>query len=100
MKRASPKRPPTIPRSKVKSFWHLQTAEAQFSKLFRLALTIGPQWVTRQGKESVVILSAEEFERLAAFARQPKSLVEFFAQSPLAKFRVSFDRYPVFNPQD
>lgn len=63
--------------------WQLQTAKAQFSEVFRRARTEGPQWVTRQNKEAVVILPAEEFERLSGRARQPASLVRFFAESPL-----------------
>jgi prevent-host-death family protein len=69
--------------------WQLQTAKAQFSELFRRARTEGPQVVTRQGKEQVVVLSAEQFDRLIKRVRQPKSLVRFFAESPLT--RVSLD---------
>jgi len=48
--------------------------------------------VTRQEKEAVVILPAEEFERLSARSRQPQSLVQFFAESPLAKVRIDLKR--------
>lgn len=82
------------PRRANKPAWQLQTAKAQFSELFRRARAQGPQWVTRQGKEAVVILPAEEFERLATRARQPQRLAEFFAQSPLAEFSVRFEREP------
>lgn len=74
--------------------WQLQTAKAHFSELFRKARTEGPQWVTRHDKEAVVILPAEEFERLTARARQPKSLVEFFAKSPLAGVDLHLERTP------
>jgi antitoxin Phd len=74
--------------------WQLQTAKAQFSELFRRARSEGPQYVTRQGKEAVVILPAEEFEQLVARARQPRSLVDFFAQSPLTKVRLNLERHP------
>ena len=74
--------------------WQLQTAKAQFSEVFRRARVEGPQWVTRQNKEAVVILPAEEFERLARRARQPASLVRFFAESPLAGVRVDLTRKP------
>jgi prevent-host-death family protein len=74
--------------------WQLQAAKAQFSELFRRAHSEGPQWVTRQGKEAVVILPAEEFERLRTRSRQPQSLVEFFAESPLAKVRINLERKP------
>src|SRR2546421_12029341 len=77
-----------------KKSWQLQNAKARFSELFRRARTEGPQWVTRQGKEAVVILPAEEFEKLQARARQPQSLVDFFAESPLAKTRIDLERKP------
>jgi prevent-host-death family protein len=63
--------------------WQLQTAKARFSEVFRRARSEGPQWVTRQDKEAVVILPAEEYERLARRMKQPKSLVEFLRSSPL-----------------
>jgi antitoxin Phd len=74
--------------------WQLQTAKAQFSELFRRARSEGPQWVTRQDKEAVVVLPAEEFERLVARSRQPQSLVQFFTESPLAKVRIDLGRNP------
>ena len=74
--------------------WQLQTAKARFSELFRRARSEGPQWVTRQDKEAVVVLPAEEFERLRARSRQPQSLVQFFAQSPLAKVKLDLERKP------
>ncbi len=64
--------------------WQLQTAKARFSELFRRARTEGPQLVTRQGREQVVVLPAEQFEQLTRRHRQPKSLVRFFGDSPLA----------------
>jgi antitoxin Phd len=72
--------------------WQLQTAKARFSELFRRARSEGPQYVTRQGKEAVVILPVEEFERLTERARQPRSLVTFFAESPLAKMNLNLER--------
>jgi len=74
--------------------WQLQTAKARFSELFRRARSEGPQYVTRQGKEAVVVVPAEEFERLIARARQPRSLVEFFAESPLVEAKLSLARKP------
>ena len=72
--------------------WQLQTAKAQFSELFRRALTEGPQVVTRQGKEQVVVVRAEQFAKLTKRVRQPKSLVKFFAESPLATVRLDLSR--------
>ena len=72
--------------------WQLQTAKARFSEVFRKARTEGPQLFTRQGKEGVVMLPVEQFERLAVRARQPKSLVQFFRESPLVGLELNFER--------
>ena len=62
--------------------WQLHEAKARFSELFRLARTEGPQRVTRHGGEAVVIVPAEQFDRLDERASQPDSLVEFFQAAP------------------
>jgi len=72
--------------------WQLQTAKARFSELFRRTLTEGPQYVTRQGKDAVVVLRAEEFECLRARSRQRGNLVQFFAESPLAGAGIDLER--------
>ena len=72
--------------------WQLQTAKAQFSELFRRARTEGPQVVTRQGKEQVVVLPVEQFAQLTKRVRQPKSLVKFFAESPLTHVKLDLSR--------
>lgn len=74
--------------------WQLQAAKARFSEVFRRALAEGPQYVTRQGKDAVVIVPAEEFERLTGRTRQPRSLVAFFAESPLAGAELNLERKP------
>jgi antitoxin Phd len=79
----------TAPRSPA---WQLQAAKARFSELFRRAQAEGPQYVTRQGKDAVVVLTAEEFERLTMRSRQPGSLVRFFAESPLAGTDLNLER--------
>src|SRR5271157_4646570 len=63
--------------------WQLQTAKAKFSEVFRLARTEGPQRITRQGKEGVVMISDEQYDRLTVKSHQPKSIVRFFRESPL-----------------
>src|SRR5215216_163155 len=72
--------------------WQLQTAKARFSELFRRARTEGPQVVTRQGKEQVVVLSVEQFAQLTKRVRQPKSLVKFFSESPLSHVKLDLSR--------
>jgi antitoxin Phd len=78
----------------TQSHWQVQTAKARFSELFRRARTEGPQYVVRGGKEAVVVLPAEEFDRLAARSRQPRGLVRFFAESPLAGIELDLERAP------
>ena len=98
MPKSTPRKRTTSPsaRAAPKKRWQLQTAKARFSELFRRARSEGPQVVTRQDKEAVVVLPAEEFERLLARSRQPRSLVQFFAQSPLAKVTLDLERKPDF----
>src|ERR1043166_7087279 len=94
MKHTTTRRSERSTRSESKSSdnWQLQTAKAKFSEVFRRARSEGPQYVTRGGKEAVVIVPAEEFERLVERSRQPKSLVEFFAQSPLVGSGIDLER--------
>jgi antitoxin Phd len=77
-----------------KTAWQLQSAKARFSELFRKARSEGPQFVTKAGKETVVVIPAEQFEELTARRRHPKSLVEFFRSSPLVGAGLNFDRDP------
>jgi len=74
------------------SDWQVQTAKARFSEVFRLARTTGPQRITRQGKEGVVMISEEQYERLTAKSHQPKSLVQFFRESPLVGVELDLER--------
>lgn len=41
-------------------------AKSKFSELVRRALQEGPQYVTRHGKDCVVIVSREDFDRFEA----------------------------------
>src|SRR5580692_8944598 len=74
------------------SGWQLQSAKARFSEVFRLARTEGPQLITRQGKDGVVMVPVEQFYRLVLRSRQPKSLVQFFRASPLVGLELDFER--------
>jgi len=56
------------------------------------APTEGPERITRQEKETLVKPRVEEFENLAARAGQPLSLVQFFAESPLARAGIKLVR--------
>mgnify|MGYP001582544568 CR=1 FL=1 len=61
--------------------WSLQDAKAQFSEVVRRTLDTGPQVVTRNGEDAVVVVSVREFDRLT---RSPAaSLARVLAESPL-----------------
>jgi antitoxin Phd len=72
--------------------WQIQTAKARFSEVFRRARTDGPQRITRQGKEGVVMISDEQYQQLMVKSRQPKSIVQFFRESPLAGLDLDLER--------
>jgi antitoxin Phd len=72
--------------------WQVQSAKARFSEVFRRARTEGPQRITRQGKESVVMVAEEQFEQLVGKSHQPKNLVQFFRQSPLMGVDLDLER--------
>src|SRR5260221_9824286 len=72
--------------------WQVQSAKARFSEVFRLARTEGPQRITRQGKEGVVMISDEQYDRLLIKSRQPKSIVQFFRESPLVGVDLDLER--------
>ena len=80
--------------TQASTVWQVQTAKARFSEVFRLARTAGPQRITRQGKEGVVMISEEQYERLTAKSHQPKSLVQFFRESPLVGIELDLERDP------
>ena len=72
--------------------WQVQTAKARFSEVFRRARTEGPQLITRQGKEGVVMIPVEQFDRLVAKKRRPRTLVDFFRESPLMGAKLDLER--------
>lgn len=51
--------------------WKLEDAKARFSEVVRHAREDGPQRVTVRGHDAVVVMSVEEFERLAPEAPRP-----------------------------
>ncbi|MDA8344177.1 MAG: type II toxin-antitoxin system prevent-host-death family antitoxin [Thermaerobacter sp.] len=72
--------------------WQLQSAKARFSELFELARTVGPQRVTRRGKDSVMVISTEEYERLSMRRRPTTTLYELIASSPLKGLDLDLER--------
>jgi prevent-host-death family protein len=69
--------------------WRLQDAKVQLGELVRQACVRGPQRITVDGRDTVVVVCAEEFDRM----RRPISgsdIVDALAASPLAE--VDFER--------
>jgi prevent-host-death family protein len=65
-----------MPERRQENIWKLEDAKARFSEVVRRARNEGPQHVTVRGKDSVVVISSEELERLSKPA--PKtSLIDF-----------------------
>ena len=71
--------------------WSLQDAKARFSKLVRRARKEGPQHVTVRGRPAVVVLSEEEYRRLAE-RRTGAELVRVLRRSPLAEVELEHER--------
>ena len=69
--------------------WQLQEAKNKFSNLVEKAHHDGPQFVTKHGKESVVVLAIEDYQKL----NKPKSdLFSFFQNSPLSGINLDLER--------
>ena len=93
--------PPASPVSKsprtASGHWRLQDAKARFSELVRRVRSDGPQRVTVHGRDEVVVVSAEDYERLlgattgaaliAAMQASPHQDVELFAASVRSSVR-------------
>jgi prevent-host-death family protein len=83
------------PISKTAS-WSVAGAKAHLSEVIERALANGPQVITRNGRDAVVVVSTQEWERKAA---RKGSLAEFFAASPLRGSELAIER-PDDAPRD
>ena len=75
--------------------WRLQDAKARFSEVVREAQQRGPQRVTLHGKDAVVVVRADEFDRL----QHPvtgRDIIKAFASSPVADLH--FERLSIKSP--
>jgi prevent-host-death family protein len=59
--------------------WKLAEAKNKFSEVYRLAETDGPQRITKQGHEPLILITEGEYQRLKA--RKP-SFIEFLMNGP------------------
>lgn len=69
--------------------WQLQEAKNKFSKVVDEAIHRGPQIITRHGVEVAIVLSVNEYRRLAA---SQDKLSDFFRLSPLAEVDIDLSR--------
>jgi prevent-host-death family protein len=69
--------------------WSVASAKAHLSQVIEQALREGPQTITRNGRNAVVIVSAEEWERKA---KRKGSLADFFGRSPLRNSGLAIER--------
>lgn len=77
----------TLPQTDLPA-WRLQDAKAQFSALVDNAMRGVPQYVTRRGKQAVVVMAAQDFEALqrsaAGQTSKPTSFIEHLLAIPKA----------------
>jgi prevent-host-death family protein len=80
--------PSTHPAAQLaRSRWRLQDAKARFSELVRMAHSDGPQHVTVHGRDAVVVVDADEFNRLKG-ARTGQLLIDALQASPHRKIEL------------
>jgi prevent-host-death family protein len=71
--------------------WALQDAKARFSELVRRARSEGPQYVTVHGRDEVVVISVQDFKRLAG-EQTGKALVDALQASPYRDIEIEPER--------
>ena len=69
--------------------WKLQDARSQFSKVVEKALKSGPQYITRRGIKTVVIVSIRDYDALTS---QKPTFKEFLLGCPKIDEHFDIDR--------
>jgi prevent-host-death family protein len=69
--------------------WTVAEAKAKLSEVIDRATTRGPQTVTRNGRTTVIVVAADEWERKT---RRTGNLAEFLDRSPLRRSRLRIER--------
>jgi prevent-host-death family protein len=83
------RKPTKLSHARPGNRWRLQDAKARLSEVVRQAQQRGPQRVTLHGRDAVVVIRADDFDRM----RRPisgRDIVAALATSPLAD--VHFER--------
>ena len=71
--------------------WSLQDAKNSFSAVVSAASKGVPQTVTKRGKRAVVVLSADEYDRLNSKAKDRPSFVEHLLAFPQGDGKIKFE---------
>ncbi|MGI4880336.1 MAG: type II toxin-antitoxin system Phd/YefM family antitoxin [Janthinobacterium lividum] len=72
--------------------WKLEDAKARFSEVVRLARDVGPQRVTVRGQPAVVVVAADEYDRLSPPVKQRSALDLFAGLELLGDLDIERDR--------
>ena len=72
--------------------WTVAEAKAKFSELIDKAKSEGPQKITKHGRTTAVVVSADQWERKS---ERKGNLAEFLAASPLRGSGLKLKRLPV-----
>jgi antitoxin Phd len=80
------------PRSRAPARWALHDAKNRLSEVVDAALSGQPQVVTRWGVETAVIISHEEYARLAARQDERPAFTDYLIDGPLVEGGELFER--------
>jgi prevent-host-death family protein len=69
--------------------WTVAEAKAHLSEVIEKAKTAGPQKITRHGKDAVVVVSVEEWERKTS---RVGTLADVLLNSPLKEVELDLER--------
>ena len=89
-KASTPNAPRGLSRSQS-GRWTLREAKAKLSEVIKRVHSDGPQRISVRGEREVVIVAAEEYQRLKGY-ESGQVLIDALASSPLRD--VDFDREP------
>ena len=73
----------------MKTSWTLQDAKNKFSQVVNEALAHGPQYVTRRGVDTVVVVSVHDYETLTS---HKSSFTDFLLPCPKLDGEHPFER--------
>ena len=59
--------------------WKLAEAKNRFSEVYRLAMSEGPQRVTKQGAEPVIVIAESDYKKLQG---ERPNFIEFLMNGP------------------